>query len=52
MKKLFFKIMTIMLPLSASAQTVVSPNGNVAVKFSLADGVPTYEMSYKHRAVV
>ena len=52
MKKLFFKIMTVMLPLSASAQTVVSPNGNVAVKFTLADGVPTYEMSYKHRAVV
>ncbi len=34
-------------------QEVKSPNGNIAVKFSLANGgVPTYEMSYKGKAVV
>ncbi|MBO7103224.1 MAG: glycoside hydrolase family 97 N-terminal domain-containing protein, partial [Bacteroidaceae bacterium] len=35
------------------AQTVSSPNGKVVVKFSIAQGgVPTYEMSYKGKAVV
>lgn len=42
-----------MLPLAALAQTVKSPNGNVSVTFSLTgNGVPTYEMSYKGKAVV
>ena len=37
----------------ANAQTVKSPNGNVAVTFSLTgNGVPTYEMTYKGKAVV
>ena len=40
-------------PLVASAQTVKSPDGNVTLTFSLTgNGVPTYEMSYKNRAVV
>ena len=31
-----------------NAQTVKSPNGNIAVTFSLTgNGVPTYEMTYK-----
>ena len=34
------------------AQTVKSPNGTVELKFSLVNGVPTYEMSYKGKAVV
>lgn len=45
----------ILLTLSSAltAQTVKSPNGNIAVSFSLtADGVPTYEMSYKNKPVV
>ena len=42
-----------LLPLTAAAQTVKSPNGNIAVTFSLTDnGRPTYEMSYKGKAVV
>jgi Glycoside hydrolase 97. len=46
-------LLALLLPLSAMAQEVASPNGNVRVKFSLAEGgVPTYEMSYKGRAVV
>ncbi|MFC2673449.1 MAG: glycoside hydrolase family 97 protein [Prevotella melaninogenica] len=37
----------------ANAQTVKSPNSNVAVTFSLTgNGVPTYEMTYKGKAVV
>ncbi len=40
-------------PLMAIAQTVTSPDGNVVVKFSLADGgKPTYEMTYKAKDVV
>ena len=36
----------------ASAQTVTSPNGKIAVKFSLTgNGVPTYEMTYKGKEV-
>ena len=41
------------ITLVASAQTVTSPNGNVVVKFSLTgNGVPTYEVSYKNKAIV
>ncbi len=37
----------------AAAQTVKSPDGNVAPTFTLSDnGRPTYEMTYKGRAVV
>ena len=42
----------LLLPLMATAQMVTSPNGNVEVKFSLDNGRPTYEMTYKGKAVV
>lgn len=42
----------LLLPLMATAQTVTSPNSNVEVKFSLDNGRPTYEMTYKGKAVV
>ena len=43
----------LLLPLLAAAQTVLSPNGNVKLTFSLTgNGVPTYELTYKNRAVV
>ena len=49
--KLF--IAALLLPLTAAAQTVTSPNGNVSLTFSLTgNGVPTYEMKYKNREVV
>ncbi|MCD7714097.1 MAG: glycoside hydrolase family 97 protein [Prevotella sp.] len=41
-----------LLPIFAAAQTVLSPDGNVALTFSLADGRPTYEMTYKGKDVV
>jgi len=49
--KLFFALL--MLPFVAVAQTVKSPNGKVAVTFSLsATGQPTYEMIFKNKQVV
>lgn len=41
-----------LLPLMAMGQEVKSPNGQVAVKFYLESGRPTYEMSYQNRSVV
>ena len=52
MKKIVFLAATLLMPLCLLAQQVKSPDGNVAVTFSLQDGVPTYEMSYKGKAVV
>lgn len=50
MRKILFALM--LLPMLAMAQTVKSPNGNVSVKFSLDNGRPVYEVSYKKWAVV
>ena len=50
MRKILFALM--LLPMLAMAQTVKSPNGNVSVKFSLDNGRPVYEVSYKKLAVV
>lgn len=55
MKKTQLLITALLLPIAvaAQAQTVKSPDGNVAVTFSLTgDGVPTYEMTYKDKEVV
>ena len=53
MHKYLIALLGLILSLGADAQTVKSPNGNVSVTFSLTgNGVPTYEMSYKGRAVV
>jgi len=41
-----------LLPLTAAAQTITSPNGNISLTFSLDGGKPTYEMTYKQKAVV
>ena len=42
----------LLLPMAMMAQTVTSPGGKVAVKFSLDNGRPTYEMTYKGKTVV
>ena len=52
MRKLLLSAFALLMTLAAGAQTVTSPNGNVSVKFWLQDGRPTYEMSYKKKAVV
>ena len=50
--KILFALL-LALPVMAVAQTVKSPNGNVVLTFSLTgNGRPTYEMSYKGKAVV
>ena len=54
MKKILYLLpfyLFTLLPLNAA--TVASPNGNVVVKFEIdAQGRPTYEMTYKGKAVV
>ena len=55
MKKVFIAMLALLLPIMAEAQTktVKSPNGNIVLNFSIDnDGRPTYEMTYKGRAVV
>ena len=52
MRSIFF-LAAMLCGLNAMAQQVTSPNGQIAVKFALADGgVPTYQMTYKGRPVV
>ena len=55
MKKVFIAMLALLLPIMAEAQTktVKSPNGNIVLNFSIDnEGRPTYEMTYKGRAVV
>lgn len=53
MKPLQILFALLLLPFMAVGQTVKSPNGKVAVTFSLsASGQPTYEMTFKNRQVV
>ncbi len=50
--RIFVVIVTLCLPLVVKAQEVKSPSGNIVVKFSLDGSRPTYEMTYKGKAVV
>ena len=55
MKKTSIALIGLLMGMASyvSAQTVTSPNGKIAVKFSLTgNGVPTYEMTYKGKEVV
>lgn len=52
MKKIIHLILFALLPALATAQKVASPNGNVTVKFSLNEGRPYYEMTYKNKTVL
>ena len=53
MRPLQFLFVLLLVPCMAVAQTVKSPNGKVAVTFSLsATGQPTYEMTFKNKQVV
>lgn len=53
MKKVTLLLILLLTPFLVSAQTVKSPNGQIIVNFSLTgNGQPTYEMTYKGRAVV
>ena len=51
--KILTTIVALFAMLTAGAQQVLSPNGNVQVKFSLdQQGCPTYEMLYKGKQVI
>lgn len=53
MKKINLILSFFMLSMALLAQVVKSPDGNVCVNFSLqGNGVPTYSMTYKGKAVV
>ncbi len=51
-KRLFILPVLVLCSLIAMAQEVKSPNGAIAVKFYLQNGRPTYEMTYKGKAVI
>lgn len=53
MKKIQLFFIALMLPMFAAAQTIKSPDGKVSLTFSLTgNGVPTYSMTYKNKAVI
>jgi hypothetical protein len=53
MKKIQLFFIALMLPMLVAAQTIKSPDGKVSLTFSLTgNGVPTYSMTYKNKAVI
>ena len=42
----------LLLPLTAIAQEITSPNGNMVLNFTLEQGRPTYTLMYKGKEVV
>ncbi len=52
MKKIITFVTFMLLPLMAMAQEIKSPDGNVRLNFYLDNGQPTYEMTYKGKAVI
>ena len=53
MKKIQLLFIALMLPMLAAAQTIKSPDGKLSLTFSLTgNGVPTYSMTYKNKAVI
>ena len=52
MKNNFFFLLSLSVAAAASAETVSSPSGDIVVDFGIADGRPTYSVTYKGRDVV
>jgi len=52
MKKLAGLLLLVAIPLLVFADEVKSPNGNIVVNFNVDGGVPTYQVTYKQKAVV
>ncbi|MBR2326549.1 MAG: glycoside hydrolase family 97 protein [Alistipes sp.] len=53
MKRIFLTILTMFVALTAMAEQLTSPNGELVMTFRLADGgVPTYTLTYKGKEVV
>lgn len=49
--KLCFLILSL-IPVLAGAQTIASPDKNLSLQFELKDGVPSYRLDYKGKAVI
>jgi Glycoside hydrolase 97. len=54
MNKIFLYLLSLcaLFTLKANAQTLSSPNGQLQVLFSVDDGIPTYQLSYKGKTVI
>ena len=53
MKRVFSLIVATLFVLSASAETLTSPDGNLVMKFNLTkSGKPTYSLNYKGKEVI
>ena len=52
MNRIYLSLAFVLLPFLATAQSVSSPNGNIVLTFSLDDGRPQYEMTYKGKQVI
>ena len=53
MKRILISLSLALFAWSAGAQTLLSPNGNLEMKFALdAQGRPTYSLTYKGKAVI
>ena len=54
MKKIFLYLLSLcaLLTLKANAQTLSSPNGQLQTIFSIDNGIPTYQLSYKGKMVI
>jgi len=53
MKNFKLLLLVLFFALSAAAQTVTSPNGNLSLKFQLSpSGEPVYELSYNKKTVI
>lgn len=54
MKKIFLCLLSLcaLFTLKANAQILSSPDGQLQVLFSVDDGIPTYQLSYKGKTVI
>lgn len=54
MKKIFLYLLSLcaFFTLKANAQTLSSPNGQLQAIFSIDNGIPTYQLSYKGKTVI
>lgn len=51
MKKILIPFM-LFLAIVVQSQTLVSPDGNLKMKFSVANGQPTYQLSFQNKEVI
>lgn len=52
MKKKFLSVLILLISLTGFSQEIKSPDGDFSMKFSLNNGRPQYELSYKDQQVI